>query len=133
MNFMQKLNHRNNLLKIKQAREARLNVRFTDEAAIKLAHDKVNKIFLVELEVLRSKNRGQDIVTARNTLMWISYYILNHSMKQIGDFFGYKSHATVSVMLDKVEDWYDTEKPYREVLNDVLFVQYNQPGLTQEV
>jgi chromosomal replication initiation ATPase DnaA len=128
---MAKFKHRNNLIKIKHAREARSNNRFINEDAIKMAYQRVNEKFPVPFDDLRSSSRKRKIVNARNTLVWICYYVLDHSMEQIGDFFGRK-HSTASVICGVVEDWYDTEKPYRDALDDLLFNQYNQPRLTQE-
>lgn len=133
MKIMAKFSHRNNLKKIKDAREARNHVRFIDEEAIIEAYEKVSKIFPVKIEDIKSLSRKREVVNARNTLMWVCYYVLNHSQNQIGEFLGNRKHSTVSVMCDSVEDWYDTEKPYRDALDDILFVQYNQPRITQEV
>lgn len=123
---MSLINHREKLAKIKKDREDRSTSRFINEAAITEVLDKIKEKFPVTMEELRSGTRKRNISTARTIIMWVTYYIHDHSLQQVGDFFGNRNHSAVHTVINNLEDWYDTEPKFRAFFDDLIFIQYGQ-------
>jgi chromosomal replication initiation ATPase DnaA len=123
--------HREKLSKIKKDRENRSTSRFIDEPAIVEVYERIKEKFPVTIEEVRSESRKRNISTARTIIMWVSYYIHDHSQEQLGDFFGNRCQTSVSTAINNLENWYDTEPKFREFFDELIFIQYGQQKVNQ--
>jgi chromosomal replication initiator protein len=124
-------NYRVKLEKIKKDRKDRSSNRFINEEAIEEIFNKIKDKFPVTMEEVRSSSRKRHIATPRTVMMWITYYILDHSVVQVGSFFGGRNHSSVLTVINNLEDWYDTEPKFREFFDDLIFIQYGQQKINQ--
>jgi chromosomal replication initiator protein len=73
----------------------------------------------LESSILVSKTRLSKVVTARQIAMYVIRMVTNLHLKEIGDLFN-RDHSTVLYSIDTVKDLYQTDKRYREKMNDFL-------------
>lgn len=65
------------------------------------------------------KTRKKEIVGARQIEMYFSKIYTEESLKTIGKYLGGKDHATVLHSIGVVNNLYDTEKAYREDIDNI--------------
>jgi chromosomal replication initiator protein len=63
----------------------------------------VHKFYNYTLDDLRSKNRNQELVFARQVTMFLMKKITNKSLRDIGDYLGGRDHSTVMHAIAKIE------------------------------
>ena len=100
---------------------------FKVELTIEEIQKKVSKVFQISVEDLRSPSRKKQIVTARQTAMYLTRVFLKKSLTDIGMAFGKKDHTTVLNSLKKVEKLKSENKEFKrliEVLNNEIHNNY---------
>ena len=73
--------------------------------------------FNLDVEELKSKSRTKNIVTARQTAMYIIKIYLKKSLSDIGRMFGGKDHTTVLSSLKKIENLKSTDMDFKRLLS----------------
>jgi chromosomal replication initiator protein len=74
----------------------------------------------ITIEKLKSKRRFDELVTVRSAVMWIAFHKLKMSQNMIGDYFGKRNHATVIHAMKNIENWYQTDKDFRKIFDEIL-------------
>ena len=75
--------------------------------------------FNLNLNDLKSKSRTKNIVTARQTAMYIIKNHLNKSLSDIGRFFGGRDHTTVLNALRKIEKLKTQDVDFKKTLKEL--------------
>ncbi len=93
------------------------------EAGVSLTVEEIQRItceFLkIPEDLVRARTRKREVVQARQVAMYFSKQITNHSLKTIGLHFGGRDHSTVIHAVQSVENQYDTDPAYREMVESV--------------
>jgi len=88
-----------------------------------LTIDKVQQIvceyFNITKETLLSKSRKRQIVQARQIAMYLSRNLINCSLSTIGSEIGGKDHATVLHACTTVSDLIETDRVFKQYVNDI--------------
>ncbi|MBE7176128.1 MAG: chromosomal replication initiator protein DnaA [Mucilaginibacter polytrichastri] len=79
----------------------------------------VCEYFEVPVDMVKSQTRKREIVQARQISMYLSKAHTNNSLKSIGNFFGGRDHSTVIYACQTVEDLIDTDKKFKNYVNDI--------------
>ena len=75
--------------------------------------------FQVSLEDMRSKDRTKNIVTARQTAIFLIRKFLKKSLNDIGRMFGQRDHTTVINSIRKVEKLQTSDPDFKRTLRDL--------------
>ncbi len=93
------------------------------EAGVSLTVEEIQRIacdFLkIPEDLVRARTRKREVVQARQVAMFFSKQLTNHSLKTIGLHFGGRDHSTVIHAVQSVEDQYDTDPSYREMVEGI--------------
>lgn len=76
----------------------------------------VHKYYHYTLDDLRSKNRNQELVFARQVTMFLMKKITNKSLRDIGDYLGGRDHSTVMHAITKIEQHMQENGEFAEYL-----------------
>ena len=79
----------------------------------------VAKTFSVSVEDLQGKSRTKNIVTARQTAMFLTKTLLRKSLNDVGRLFGGRDHTTVINSLKKVKKLQLEDPSFKRVLDDL--------------
>ncbi len=79
----------------------------------------VCEYFEVPIEMVKSKTRKREIVQARQISMYLAKSLTKTSLKSIGQFFGGRDHSTVIYACQTVEDLIDTDKKFKNYVQDI--------------
>jgi len=97
--------------------------KFVKNTAREISVDYIQKVVCDYLKVsvsdMYSNSRKRDIVQARQLAMYLIKKYTEHSLAQIGRFCGDKDHATVLHACRTVENMKDTDKNFKERLEDI--------------
>jgi len=85
----------------------------------------VSKYFNISVNDLKSERRLEHITYARQIAMYLSKEHTNHSLTEIGNFFGNKAHTTVMRSADKVANLIKTRKKTKKEIDDIISEFYN--------
>jgi chromosomal replication initiation ATPase DnaA len=69
---------------------------------------------------IKSGCRKPEYITIRFATMWIGYYVLDITFKQIAIRFK-RNHATVMHACEDLEEWYSTNPTFRKKFDELLF------------
>lgn len=85
--------------------------------------DKIQKVvcnyFELSPEVIVSKSRKRNIVQARQIAMYLGRSLTKTSLAAIGESIGGKDHATVLHACNTVNDLIETDKTFKQYVNDI--------------
>ena len=73
--------------------------------------------FSLKLAELQSASRSRAVVTARGIAMYLARTLTNHSLDQIGHYFGGRDHTTVSHGCRKTVELLEAEPAFRQVVS----------------
>lgn len=76
----------------------------------------VTKHFSVKLSDLQSKRRNQSLTFPRQLCMYMARQYTNHSLEEIGGYFGGRDHTTVLYAADKIKTLLVTDAKLAEIL-----------------
>lgn len=68
----------------------------------------------------KSRSRARTVATARQEAMYLARALTEHSLAEIGRFFGGRNHATVNFAFQKVRGRMDEEDAYRESIEGAI-------------
>ena len=81
----------------------------------------VCKEFKVSPMTLKLKCRERDIVAPRQLLQTLLYNLTSMTTSEVSDVFGGMNHSTITNSIKRVKMDYQTDKQFREKVNNVLF------------
>lgn len=68
----------------------------------------------------KSRSRARTVASARQEAMYLARSLTEHSLAEIGRFFGGRNHATVNFAFQKVRGRMDEEEAYRESIETAI-------------
>lgn len=92
---------------------------------------KVFNYFCVDPILVNSKSRKREIITPRQISMYFHKKYTKMSLSEIGIACGGKDHATVLHACKNVKNLYDTERDFREAIDELneYFSKINKPDI----
>jgi len=88
--------------------------------------DLVTEQFDVRMSDLQGKRRSRSIAFPRQVCMYLARDLTNHSLEEIGGYFGGRDHTTVLHAYRNIDKLCDTDEKVRSVVNNLV------SGLTQK-
>ncbi len=85
----------------------------------------VSKYFNITVNDIKSDRRLENITYARQIAMYLAKEHTNHSLTEIGNFFGNKAHTTVMRSADKVMNLIKNRKKTKKEIEDIISEFYN--------
>jgi chromosomal replication initiator protein len=76
--------------------------------------------FGVKAVDLQSKKRTRSIAHPRQVCMWLARRLTDHSLVEIGGYFGGRDHTTVLYALEKVDRGCQADAPLKELLDSMI-------------
>lgn len=89
------------------------------EITIDSIQDLVADHFSLDVDIIQSKSRKRNIVTARQLAMFFVKKHTNHSLKTIGKAFGGRDHSTVIYSCRTVNDLIDSDKSFQLIVEEL--------------
>ncbi len=89
------------------------------EVSIDYIQKYVANYYNIDVALLKSKTRKQEIVQPRQVAMYFSKLYTTHSLATIGDYFGGKDHSTVIHSVRTVENLIQTDKKLKAKIKDM--------------
>ena len=89
------------------------------ELTVKEIQKNVAKAFDISEEDIKSPSRRKQIITGRQTAMYLIRVNLRKSLNDIGSFFGKKDHTTVLNSIKKVEKLKSEDKDFKRLLESL--------------
>jgi len=77
----------------------------------------VSEYYNLDLDDMKTKKRTQNIAFPRQIAMYLSREITDLSLPQIGENFGGRDHTTVIHAHNKIQEKYDKDNDFRNVIN----------------
>ena len=112
----------NRNLDLDMAREAMKDVIKPDMRVVTIDHivKAVTMRFNVKLSDLQSKKRTQVIALPRQTAMYIIKEMTNHSLQDIGAYFGGRDHTTVLHAHNKIAKKMEKDESFRNMIHELM-------------
>ena len=79
----------------------------------------VSEVYGITVDDLKSKNRTQNVSTARNVCMYVIRNVTNITLNAVGAYFG-KNHATVINSINNVEREMSVNQTFKNTVNDII-------------
>jgi len=89
------------------------------QISIELIEEEVCKYFDLELELIHTKSKKQEISQARQIAMYLSRKYTDKSYSNIGELIGKRDHATVLHACKTVGNWIETDKKFKSCIQDI--------------
>jgi chromosomal replication initiator protein len=89
------------------------------QISVELIEEEVCKYFDLEMEVIHSKSKKQEISQARQIAMYLSRKYTDKSYSNIGEMIGKRDHATVLHACKTVGNWIETDKKFRTCIQEI--------------
>lgn len=89
------------------------------EITVELIIQVVGDYYNISAEDMQSKSRRREITQSRQVAMFFSKEMTSLSLKAIGKHFGGRDHSTVIHGIQTVKDLSETDREYREKVNDI--------------
>ena len=96
---------------------------YVGEISVESIKNNVAKFYNIEIDLIESKSRKQDIALARHMSIYLSKMLTNNSLKIIGSYFGDRDHSTVLHSCKALENYLQTDKKVKddyEQLNKII-------------
>lgn len=102
---------------------ARKVLRFEEKSAAPVDFDRIiqvlNNYYPHDLPALRSKDRNKELSLTRHIAMFFMKKLTSKSLRDIGQFFGGRNHATVVHAINKVEGHRKTDADFQYRINTI--------------
>jgi len=82
--------------------------------------DTVTDYFNVRMSDLQGKRRSRSIAFPRQVCMYLARHLTNHSLEEIGGYFGGRDHSTVLHAYRNVDKLCDNDEPTRVLVNGLV-------------
>ena len=89
------------------------------QISVELIEEEVCKYFDLDLEIIQSKSKKQEISQARQIAMYLSRKYTDKSYSNIGELIGKRDHATVLHACKTVGNWIETDKKFRSTIQEL--------------
>jgi chromosomal replication initiator protein len=89
------------------------------QISVELIEEEVCKYFDLEMEVIHSKSKKQEISQARQIAMYLSRKYTDKSYSNIGEMIGKRDHATVLHACKTVGNWIETDKKFKSTIQEI--------------
>lgn len=89
------------------------------QISVELIEEEVCKYFDLEMEVIHSKSKKQEISQARQIAMYLSRKYTDKSYSNIGEMIGKRDHATVLHACKTVVNWIETDKKFKSTIQEI--------------
>jgi len=89
------------------------------QISIELIEEEVCKYFDLELELIHTKSKKQEISQARQIAMYLSRKYTDKSYSNIGELIGKRDHATVLHACKTVGNWIETDKKFKSCIQEI--------------
>jgi len=89
------------------------------QISVELIEEEVCKYFDLEMEIIHSKSKKQEISQARQIAMYLSRKYTDKSYSNIGELIGKRDHATVLHACKTVGNWIETDKKFRSCIQEI--------------
>lgn len=89
------------------------------QISVELIEEEVCKYFDVELNLIHSKSKKQEISQARQIAMYLSRKYTDKSYSNIGEMIGKRDHATVLHACKTVNNWIETDKKFKSSIQEI--------------
>lgn len=89
------------------------------QISVELIEEEVCKYFDLEMEIIHSKSKKQEISQARQIAMYLSRKYTDKSYSNIGELIGKRDHATVLHACKTVGNWIETDKKLRSSIQEI--------------
>ncbi len=89
------------------------------QISVELIEEEVCKYFDLDLEIIQSKSKKQEISQARQIAMYLSRKYTDKSYSNIGELIGKRDHATVVHACKTVGNWIETDKKFRSTIQEL--------------
>ena len=95
-----------------------------EEVATKVSIDKIQKRvaehFRIKASDIMGRGRSRSVVLPRQIAMYLSRKLTNHSLPEIGTFFGNKDHTTVLFAYRKIEKQIEEEAEFGKFIQEFI-------------
>ncbi len=91
------------------------------EISIKKIQDIISSYFNISIDEIQSKTRKRNVVQARHLAMYFAKKLTKNSLANIGKQIGKRDHATVLYACRTVSDLAETNKKFKEYLEDIQY------------
>ena len=81
--------------------------------------DFICSTYHIDEDVLRGQSRGREVVNARQIAMYLMRNLTNLPLKEIGEEFGGRNHATVLSSIRKVEELLKSDPEIAATVRDI--------------
>jgi len=85
--------------------------------SVRTIQEHVSDFFDVDEDKITSDDQSRQVTDARHVAIYLSKRLTNHSLSEIGSFFGEKNHSSVHYAVNKVEDRIDDEQQFQRIVN----------------
>lgn len=96
----------------------------TDNSGNSIQVDRIKNViatyFNINIKDLTSSSRKQELVYARDILIYILREKYNYPLKKIGEFLGGKDHSTIAHSLDKMQNGVSTNSNIKQDINNII-------------
>lgn len=89
------------------------------QISVELIEEEVCKYFDLDMEIIHSKSKKQEISQARQIAMYLSRKYTDKSYSNIGELIGKRDHATVLHACKTVGNWIETDKKFRTTIQEL--------------
>lgn len=89
------------------------------QISVELIEEEVCKYFDLDMEIIHSKSKKQEISQARQIAMYLSRKYTDKSYSNIGELIGKRDHATVLHACKTVGNWIETDKKFKSTIQEI--------------
>ena len=89
------------------------------EVSIEYIQKFVANFYDIDIALLKSKTRKQEIVQPRQVAMYFAKIYTKHTFANIGEYFGGKDHSTVIHSVNTVQNLIQTDKKFKAKVNEM--------------
>ncbi len=89
------------------------------QISVELIEEEVCKYFDLDVDIIQSKSKKQEISQARQIAMYLSRKYTDKSYSNIGELIGKRDHATVLHACKTVGNWIETDKKFRSTIQEL--------------
>ncbi len=86
---------------------------------IDIIQEETAKYFNINVSDIRSKKRSKSIAYPRQIAMYLVRKLTQHSLNEIGEFFGGRGHTTVLHAISKIENEEKSNNNVKEIIRDI--------------
>lgn len=90
------------------------------EITVEYIKQTVSEYYKIDVDLIESKSRKQDIALARHLSVYLSKMLTNNSLKVIGSYFGDRDHSTILHSCKAAENYLATDQKVKDAYNHLF-------------